>query len=439
MSNLVQGDIVEGLPKELLLFNLPVTQMAVTGSYYVDCRPVSQISENGPIEFSIPGNADYIDLKKSLLYIKTRIVHADGSILNKDEKVGPINNFLHSIISQVDISLNGKQFNSSGGATYGYKAYIQNLLNYGQDAKATQLQTSLFYKDDARFMDVTDPNGENTGLFSRTVYSKNSSAFDLEGAILEDVCRIDRFVLNGVDVNIKLYRQNPAFCLMSGEGDPTYKIVFDDVIFRVCRVQVSPGIIVGHNKTLETTTAKYPFINTDVKLASIASGQTRFIWDNIYLNRCPSKIVVGLVSTEAQTGNYQKNPFNFQTFGARQVGVFLNNVSIPGQPYKIENKNCYISAYRSLFDIVDKTQLDSGNHIDRDDWIDGYSLFGFLLQPQFGNNETLSLTNHATVRLEIAFEQALTETVSCILYAEFPTYFEIDHTRNVIMNINASS
>lgn len=73
-----------------------------------------------------------------------------------------------------------------------------------------------------------------------------------------------------------------------------------------------PGIIVGHNKTLETTTAKYPLINIDVKLTSIASGQTRFIWDNIYLTQCPSKIVVGLVSTEAQTGNYRKNPFIFQ-------------------------------------------------------------------------------------------------------------------------------
>lgn len=346
---------------------------------------------------------------------------------------------MHSIVSQVDISLNGKQFTSSGGATYAYKAYIQNLLNYGQDAKSTQLQSSLFYKDDASYMDVADPAGANGGFYSRSVYCKESIPFDLEGPILEDVCRLDRFVLNGVDVNIKLYRQNPSFCLMSAEEDPNYKIVFDDVIFRVCRIQVSPGIIVGHNKTLETTTAKYPLINTDVKLASIASGQTRFIWDNIYLTQCPSKIVVGLVSTEAQTGNYRKNPFNFQTFKARQVGVFVNNVSIPGQPFKIEEDNCYISAYRSLFDIVDKTQIDSGNHIDRDDWFNGYSLFGFSLQPQFGNSETLSLINHASVRLEIAFGQALAETVSCILYAEFPSYFEIDHTRNVIVNVNTSS
>lgn len=58
MTSLAYDSILEGLPKELLLLNLPVTQTAVTGTYYVDCRPVSQISKTGPIEFSVPGNAD---------------------------------------------------------------------------------------------------------------------------------------------------------------------------------------------------------------------------------------------------------------------------------------------------------------------------------------------------------------------------------------------
>uniref|UniRef100_K1QKQ6 Uncharacterized protein n=1 Tax=Magallana gigas TaxID=29159 RepID=K1QKQ6_MAGGI len=50
---------------------------------------------------------------------------------------------------------NEETFVETGGE--GYKAYIQNLLNYGQDAKSTQLQSSLFYKDDAFNMDVADP------------------------------------------------------------------------------------------------------------------------------------------------------------------------------------------------------------------------------------------------------------------------------------------
>lgn len=92
----------------------------------------------------------------------------------------------------MDISSNGKQFPSSGGATYAHKAYLQNLLNYGEEARQSRFQCSLFLKDDAGFMDVMDPSGANSGLYSRTVFCKESLSFNLKGPILEDVCRLDR-------------------------------------------------------------------------------------------------------------------------------------------------------------------------------------------------------------------------------------------------------
>lgn len=81
--------------------------------------------------------------------------------------------------------------------------------------------------------------------------------------------------------------------------------------------------------------------------------------------------------------------FNFQTFDTRQIGLFVNNVSLPGQPYKIDD-DYFISACRSLFDVFNKTQMDSGNNIDLDDWKEGYALNGFPLQRawrQFFPNE----------------------------------------------------
>lgn len=63
----------------------------------------------------------------------------------------------------------------------------------------------MFYKDDVFYMDVVDFVGVNGGFYLRLVYCKESILFDLEGFILEDVCCLDWFVLNGVDVNIKFY------------------------------------------------------------------------------------------------------------------------------------------------------------------------------------------------------------------------------------------
>ncbi|XP_069104209.1 uncharacterized protein F54H12.2-like [Argopecten irradians] len=343
---------MEGLPQELMLFSLPVVQSAVQRTYFVDCRPVSQISGSGPIEFHLPNQTgDYLSLQKSVLYVKVRLLKADGTSLVDDESVGFINMPLQTLWSQVDVSLQGRQLTGNSG-NYAYKAYLQTLLNFGISTKKGQLTSQLYFQDTPNAMDDADPDGQNSGLFERNAFTKNSKSVDMIGPLLEDLCRLDRYILNGVDVDIKLYRNNAAFSVMSAESTPDYKIELQEVLFRACRVQVNPGVIVGHNKALELTPAKYPYIRTDVKSASIPVGQTSFIWDNIYQSKVPRKLVFGLVSTDAYTGAYDKNPFNFQPFDASSVAVYLDNVSVPARPHKLELSDttgeCYVTAFRSL-------------------------------------------------------------------------------------------
>lgn len=68
--------------KNYYFFHLPVTQTAVN---------VFQISETRPV-VHVAGTGDYFDLKNSWLYIKAKILRADGTTLDSDEKVGPVNN-----------------------------------------------------------------------------------------------------------------------------------------------------------------------------------------------------------------------------------------------------------------------------------------------------------------------------------------------------------
>lgn len=53
---------------------------------------------------------------------------------------------LHSLFNQIDISLNGKQLSSGGGATYAYKTYLQNLLNYAEEACNLTFNAVCFLK-----------------------------------------------------------------------------------------------------------------------------------------------------------------------------------------------------------------------------------------------------------------------------------------------------
>ena len=70
---------------------------------------VSTLTDNGPIEFNTPGsNDDYIDLANTFLHLGVKITAADGTNTAADAAVGPVYILIHSLFSQVDVSLNDK-------------------------------------------------------------------------------------------------------------------------------------------------------------------------------------------------------------------------------------------------------------------------------------------------------------------------------------------
>ena len=136
----------------------------------VEYHYIATIIENGPIEFNIPGSGeDYLDLANTYLHIRVKIVETDGTDIAADAGVGPVNLFLHSLFSQVDVQLNDKLVTSSA-SIYAHRAYLETLLNYGKPARESQSTSSLWYNDTATHMDnrnVVDEDGQSSNVYSR--------------------------------------------------------------------------------------------------------------------------------------------------------------------------------------------------------------------------------------------------------------------------------
>ena len=133
-----------------------------------------------------PGTDNYVDLAKTILVVRAKLTKANGNDLDADEKVGIVNNFLRSLLKQVDVFFKGKQVTQATG-TYAYRAYLQTLLNYGPAAKESQLTAAMFYKDTAGKMDTADPTlaaanaNTNQGLRKRYAFSHKSGIIEMAG------------------------------------------------------------------------------------------------------------------------------------------------------------------------------------------------------------------------------------------------------------------
>ena len=315
----VHHESIECTKTELDLFTVPTTRTSITKGQWIEYHPLSNITDSGLIEFNVSGSGEeYLDLARTQLYVKVKITKPNGAILDPNAQVGLVNLFLHSLFSQVDVSLNERLISPSTN-TYPYRAMIETLLNYGEDAKASQLSMAMFYKDTPGKMDAVNPTAENDvanmGLKARYEFTKGSDTVDMTGPIHSDIFFQDRLLLNGVNLRLKLNRAKNAFCLVSSATGPNFKVVIPEAIFYVRKVKIASSIALGHAAALKQTTAKYPIRRVNCKVLTIPGGFGAFNLGNIgniFLGRIPKRLVQGLVDTEAYNGSYTANPFNFK-------------------------------------------------------------------------------------------------------------------------------
>ena len=423
----------ECLKSELDLFSVPPTQTSVENGNWIEYHPLTTVGDDSPIEFEINGNGeDYIDLANTMLYVRAKITNADGTNLAADAVVSPTNLFLHSLFAQVDISLNGTQVTTSTN-TYPYRAMIETLLSYGDDAKKSQLTSALFYPDQAGRMDVVNfaEATRNSGLYARSRFTTESRVVDMMGRIHADVFFQDRYLLNEVHVKIKLIRSRNGFCLMSANE---FKVKIDSAIMFVRKVKLSPSVFLAQAKALENSTAKYPIRRAVCKTITIPQGFRDVSHEKLFSGQLPTRLVIGLVRHDAFNDTFARNPFNFHHFNLMEISVYSDGQQQYGiKPLTTDFANeLYVRAYNTLFSGTGKVFKDEGNALDRTTFSKGYALYAFDLTPDLGEDDHFNLNKQGSVRLVLKFREALGENVTVIAYAEFQNVVEIDRNRNVI-------
>ena len=68
-------------------------------------------------------------------------------------KICPVNNFLHSLFSQVNINISNQNVEISN-TSYALRSYLENLISFNSLEKESTLLGDLFAKDDYGKFDV---------------------------------------------------------------------------------------------------------------------------------------------------------------------------------------------------------------------------------------------------------------------------------------------
>ena len=426
----------EGVKSEVDLFTVPPTQNSIFDSHVVEHQPMASLDSGGPIEFLIPGSGDdYLDLANTMLHVQVKVTRANGDDLDLADPVGPMNNWLHSLFGHVDVYLNGTLVTRSTN-TYAYRAYIETLLSYGTDAKVTQLTGQLWHKDTATHMDaveIVDGAAANAGFVARREHIVRSRVVDMMGRLHVDLFLQDKFLINGVDVKIRLVRSKAAFALMAGGPNPDYRINIVNATLFAKKATLNPTVQMAHIKALEKSTVKYPMRSIDCKVYSIPAGARSHTHENLFLGTLPKRLVLCCIDNDAYNGAYDKNPFHAKNNAISFHAMYVDGRQIPSKPFQPNfQDDLFVRSYMNLFTSTGKIWQDEGNGLTRSDYRHGYTFFGFDLTPAQCDGPCFHLVKRGNLRIELHFRNALQTTVNVIAYAEFESVLEIDKSRNVI-------
>ena len=266
---------------------------------------MSSLDSGGPIEFLIPGSGDdYLDLANTMLHVQAKVTRANGYDIDLADPVAPVNNWLHSLFRQVDVYL------TPSTNTYAYRAYIETLLSYGPDAKGTQLTSQLWHKDTTTRMDaveIADGPAANESFVARRTNILRSQLVDMIGRLHVDLFLQDKFLINGVDVKIRLVRSKPTFALMAGGPNPDYKINIVNATLFAKKATLNPTVQMAHIKALEKSTVKYLMRSVECKVYSIHAGTRSHTNENLFLGTLPKRLVLCCIDNDAYNGVYTKN------------------------------------------------------------------------------------------------------------------------------------
>ena len=449
----------------LELFQVPPTNITLEDNKWIEYYPVSSTlsSDTAPIEFEIKGQGDeYVDLSQTYVQMLVKFTQDNGTNLDEDDPSSPINNILHSLFSEIDLSLNGKVI-TPGTDTYPYKAYLEKLLSYEPETLNTQMKAcSMWEKDTPGYMDdvelkpavwtaqefnivgqkvsitknLEDPEfprgSRNEGMRKRHRITENGREILLLDRLHLDLFQQEKFIPNGVDIRLRFNRTKSNFYMMTKTGT-TGKVNIVSMLMWVRKVRPTATVLNTINQRLNTETAKYPLRRVEVKTFTIAGGTQSKIEDHLFKGQMPKRIVIGLVNNAGFNGSPTRNPFNFQHAGVKKLEVSINGETVMSRPFEPDfENNKYLRSYLSLYQGLGKLGYDWAPDITVGEYKNGYTLWCIdFTKDQEAQLDRFHLIQTGNLRIELQFAANLPNTLNCVVYAEFDNLLEINKQREV--------
>ena len=407
-------------------FGAAVPQLELQESYQDEISPLGDIRQ-GPIEFNIIGNDDFIDLSATTLHLTAKITKADGTAYDDKAEVAFTNNVLHSLFSDVIFTINDTIV-EGGEMQYSMKSMISTLFTYSSDTVKNQLFAAGYVRDDAgKADDVT-----NTGYVARKAWTSKGASKEFYGKLALDLFRQNKYMMPNVNMRLKFIKAQHTMAIWTNSGTEKYKVVFEAAKLYLKKIRPHPQILQNIDNNLSRGgLVHYPINRSEIVQIPLAANNLEITKEQLFYGRVPKMIVLAMCDNEALSGVYAKNPYNFGHYNVKHVDLRVDGVSKPILPLtpNFTTKSC-IREYMSLLESMAILGKDSCLPFTYEDFLNGYTFFAWNMTADY-EGQPQNPGKRANIRLKLKFSETTKTSINILLYCIFDSTVMIDGSGNV--------
>lgn len=417
---------------ELDLFEYPAVQTGVSRTEEVALKPLAALNSSGQLEFLSMGKTDcYRDL--SNMYLRLRVKLLADAVLNtalaEDANVGTSDNIGHTLFKSAKLYLQNTLI-TSGDENYSYRAYIESLLNFSQEAAYIHLEPS------GRYIDSLVAT-KNPGLDKRKALFAKSSEVELIIRPKLDFAHQNKWLIGGIDMRVILTLNSPEFYIMAKDTDTSSIKIMDATLF-VPHMTIAPQILLAHETVLQKQNAIYPYKRINVMSYSISPGSQLVTIDNIVLGRLPDVLLFTTVANANYCAKRSLNPLHLRHFNLKSFVLWINGVQVPSQPIEMDFSDAdHPICARAYDSLIKETQnWDKSHQINWSAFLSSKFMLAqdLTASKSYQAGTCINPAIHGTVSIELRYDKPLEEAITAIIYTEYSASVEIDKDRNVYNN-----
>ena len=418
-----------------------------TSNFHEILYPINYSSKSGPWQFHHPPDfRNFIDLSTLTWNGKIKVLNKKDPtvpVINKDSnfdiKCSVVNNFIHSAISRITYQINDFSMGDSGGKSYCYRAYIENMLSFSKEAKKQNLRYHGFIPDTTNNFDDVEKvrnQNKNEGFKKRADMFCSENFFHFSVKLRIDLANIDKLLQPGVQLRFEIEKNSDNFVLLSDCGDEeafTFEIKDSSIEFD--KLTPTDNYLKHFEEGVKGKNNVYSYDRCQLLEYNYPSGLNDLsIYSLFHSDKLPSYLIFALLKDENYLGKLGKNPYFFEPFDLKEFYLLVNGVSYPTQPVKLDISS---GDYHHVFvnEFLDKLKLKNSNEgidISSEEWVKDHFFWIVDLNVDKCSNFHEHRTNSGTIHLKMQTKSPLSQTTRLLVYSTSRERFTIDYSSGLV-------